>query len=223
LELAVAQSVVNHARARCECVPLRLGAAIAGIVACASVCTVTAAERHTFAVKDSIAITRLVDPDASLVAFVPPKFKLSPDGTKLIVVTRHGDLARGVNDYSLILFDVNEVLAFVNSKRSQSLPRQDVLFTMSSFTGTAWYQPAIDQITWLPDSQTIALIARNGEPGGHACLYDLSTRKLTELTDSRSDVASFEISRDRGTIIYTAYVSPYIPHIADMITREFRP
>lgn len=186
---------------------LRQRALLVGAVAFAFAGLVTADDKRAFTVADSIALTRLVDPDPALAAFTRPEFKVSPDGTKLVVVTRRGDLHKGVNHYSMILFSVSDVAAFVNS-RHKLLPKQDVLVTMSSFTGNSWYEPAISNVEWQSDSRTITFVARDGEAAGRACMVSLATREVVALTSSHVNVASFATTPDRSTIVFAAYVVP---------------
>jgi hypothetical protein len=180
---------------------------VTGALALAFTGSVAARDKRPFTIADSIAFTKLFDPNPALAAFVPPKFKVSPDGTKLVVVTRRGDLDKGVNHYSMILFSVPDVTAFVNS-RDKLLPKQDILVTMSSFTDKAWYEPAIDNVEWQSDSKTLTFVARDGEAAGRACTVSLATRKVVALTSPQVNVASFASTPDQSTVIYAAYVVP---------------
>src|SRR6266853_4351840 len=94
-------------------------------------------------VPDFIKMTRLADPlynhgapSKGLVA------KFSPDGKRFVVVLRKGNLETNANEYSLILFETDEVFYSPN-------PR--VLFSMSSSSN----RPAIQNVVWLDDNDTI--------------------------------------------------------------------
>src|SRR3984885_9500734 len=103
-------------------------------------------------VPDFIQMTRLGDtrysdgfPSKGLVA------KFSPDGKRFVVVLRRGNLRKNTNDYSLILFNTDEVFLSPN-------PR--ALLSMSSSSN----RPAIQNVVWMDDSDTILFLGeRPGE------------------------------------------------------------
>lgn len=172
-------------------------------------------ELPPFTVADGIAMTRLVNPDLSA-GRIPdysmtrlPVFRFAPDGRKVAIVVHRGDLESGRDEYKLVLLDTSEVLAFVNSKMASVFPK---LRAVASFSIDAEYdasdRDAIDQIRWLPDSQSIAFIGRASDGRGQMYEYVLDTGELRQLVNHPDDVASFSISAQRNRVVFSAYTPP---------------
>ena len=130
-------------------------------------------------VADSIQMTRLGDPQ--YIDGAPSKglvAKFSPDGKRFVVVLRKGNLETNTNEYSLILFETDEVFRSPN-------PR--VLLSMSSSSN----RPAIQNVAWLDDNDTILFLGEN--PGETTQLYSLkcSSKELKKLTNHATNLSSF--------------------------------
>jgi dipeptidyl aminopeptidase/acylaminoacyl peptidase len=164
-----------------------------------------AASTRPFTVSDSISLTRLSDPDMlwANLGLRSPDFKFSPDRSRVVIVTRRGNVETGRNEFRLEAFSTPEVAKFVNNAR-QSPPARIPLLQFES--SSVW--PAIDQLTWLPDGRKVAFIGRGVDQIGQIYLFDLQTRKITRITNSPYDVARFAISADAGTLIYSSLVPP---------------
>lgn len=143
-------------------------------------------------VADSIQMTRLGDvkyaggwPSAGMVA------KFSPDGKHFIVLLKKGDLEANTNEYSLVLFQTAEVF--------QS-PEPQVLVSLASSSN----RPAINNVFWLDDSDTVLFLGER--PGEQTQLYSLkcSSKELTRLTNSATNLTSFVTTADGRVIVYTA-------------------
>jgi len=124
----------------------------------------------------------------------------SPDGACFIFVVTQGNLDRNTNDYTLLLFRVNT-----------GFPRPpEKLITLSSSSS----KPAIQKATWI-DSKTIAFLGEN--PGELQQLYtfDISTKKVKQLTRHPTNVISYGVPIDvRDRIFYLAEPAPK-PLISD--------
>ena len=105
----------------------------------------------------------------------------SPDGKKFIVVLRKGNLKKNTNEYSMLLFRVDEVF--------QS-PKPQVLLKMASSSN----REAIKDVLWLDDNDTIAFLGEN--PGEKRQLYTFSVRTgiLRKRSHAESNIASFSMT-----------------------------
>jgi dipeptidyl aminopeptidase/acylaminoacyl peptidase len=131
-------------------------------------------------VTDSIGMTQVGTPAT-----------FSPDGKKLVVVTRRGNLEKNTNDFSLLLFYSADVF------RS---PRAEVLLTLSSGSNN----PAISNVRWLADSITICFLGE--KPGQKQQIYslDIKNRKLKQLTEHPTDILAFDVTANLRSIAYLA-------------------
>jgi hypothetical protein len=158
-------------------------------------------------VADIIQMTRLGDPlynnggpSKGLVA------KFSPDGKRFVVVLRKGDLGTNTNEYSLILFETDEVFRSPN-------PR--VLLSMSSSSN----RPAIQNVEWLQDNDTILFLGEH--PGETTQLYSIksSLKELTKLTNHATNLTSFAEAAKSGEIVFAAE-NPEVPWVNDGTMRR---
>src|ERR1035441_75091 len=79
--------------------------------------------RKPFTVRDSIALTKLLDfttPDGEQAAAL-----FSPDHSHVVSLTRRGDLERNVNVETLQMFDVHEILTDLLSSKVEPEPRSE--------------------------------------------------------------------------------------------------
>ena len=143
-------------------------------------------------IADSIRMTRLVDRDdymsdssKGLVA------KFSPDGKRFVVVLRKGNLETNTNEYSLMLFETDEVF--------QS-PQPRVLLSMSSSSN----RPAIQNVVWRNDNDTILFLGEH--PGETTQLYSLqcSSKVLTKLTNHATNLEWFVAGAKGDEIVFAA-------------------
>jgi hypothetical protein len=141
-------------------------------------------------VPDFIEMTRLGDPQYNaggsskgLVA------KFSPDGKRFVVVLRKGNIETNTNEYSLILFETDDVFRSPN-------PR--VLVSMSSSSN----RPAVQNVVWMDDNDTILFLGEH--PGETTQLYSLkcSSKELKKLTNHATNLSSFVAAG--GEIVFAA-------------------
>jgi hypothetical protein len=158
-------------------------------------------------VADSIQMTRLGDPlyndggpSKGLVA------KFSPDGKRFVVVLRKGNVESNTNEYSLILFETDEV------SRSPSPP---VLLSMISSSN----RPAIQNVVWMGDNDTILFLGER--PGETTQLYSLkcSSNELKKLTNHATNLSSFVATPKGGEIVFAAE-NPEAPWVNDGTMRK---
>jgi Tol biopolymer transport system component len=120
-----------------------------------------------------------------------PFAQFSPDGKKFVVILRNGNLEKNTNEYSLLLWRTDEL---------PSAPAPERLLTMSSSSN----RRGIQQLTWLPDNETIVFLGER--PGELHQLYSftISTHRLTKLTNHRTSLLSYSITGDGKKIAFTA-------------------
>jgi dipeptidyl aminopeptidase/acylaminoacyl peptidase len=115
----------------------------------------------------------------------------SPDNMHFVVLLRKGNLAGNTNDYSLYLFTTASVFHV-------SHPRLLLSFRSSSNS------PAIRDLKWLSDNQTLAFVAEHGRGAAEVYTLNIVTKRLIQKTHHRTSVDHFDISRDGTELIFTA-------------------
>lgn len=168
--------------------------------------------KKTFTVEDSIKMVKIIDPNASYSSFFHPKVKMSPDGKYFIIVTRSGNLATGKNDYNLLLFQSNQVLAFLNqddkttSKSQAKLPEGKILAQIS----TSLNESAFQEIIWLEDNKTLAFIgwfnSEKGQTPGQVYRFDIRSRTMTKLTNHPRPIMSYAFNIASQKIVFISTV-----------------
>ena len=158
-------------------------------------------------VADSIQMTRLGDP--SYTDGAPSKgivAKFSPDGKYFVVILKKGNLEANTNEYSLVLFQTAEVF--------QS-PKPRVLVSLASSSN----RPAINNVLWLDDNDTILFLGER--PGEQTQLYSLkcSSKELTKLTSSATNLTSFVTTASGEVIVYTAK-NPVSTFLTESVSRQ---
>jgi dipeptidyl aminopeptidase/acylaminoacyl peptidase len=139
-----------------------------------------ASVKRPVTVPDFIQMTRLRD-----------LAKFSPDGKRFVVFLKKGNLETNTNEYSLLLFETDEVF------RS---PTPRVLLSMSSSSN----RPAIQNVLWLDDNDTILFLGEH--PGETTQLYSLKCRskELKKLTNHATNLSSFVAGGKGGEIVFAA-------------------
>jgi hypothetical protein len=163
--------------------------------------------KRSATVADSIQMTRLGDP--SYTDGGPSKgivAKFSPDGQHFVVVLKKGNLEANTNEYSLVLFQTAELF--------QS-PKPRVLASLASSSN----RPAIDNVLWLDDNDTILFLGER--PGEQTQLYLLkcSSKELTKLTSSATNLTSFVTTASGDVIVYAAE-NPVSTFLTDSVSRK---
>jgi hypothetical protein len=167
----------------------------------------SAAVKLPVTVADFIQMTRLGDPQYNAGAASKGLVaKFSPDGKRFVVVLRRGNLETNTNEYSLILFETDEVFHSPN-------PR--VLLSMSSSSN----RPAIQNVVWIDDNDTILFL---GEHAGETTqLYSLKcgSKELKKLSNHATNLTSF-VAPPNGAEIVFAAESPELPFVNEHSARQ---
>lgn len=164
------------------------------LVACAPSVAIAESRLRPFTEADAIGMTTIGDPDywhhnqsAGRVAH------FSPDGRRLVVVLRRGDLSEGSTEYSLLLYRTEDLLR-------QPPPAPDVVLRMSSLSN----REVFASIRWLPDNDTLVFLGENPGEERQVFGFGLADRTLRQLTRSATSVTSYSASADGKRILYTA-------------------
>lgn len=118
----------------------------------------------------------------------------SPDGSRFIARTRRGDIARDINIDMLLLWkraDVEQAL-----RRGQSLPKPVQLYTHVFHDDRG----GLDSLEW-EGPATLSFLARKEDAVIQAFRIDTDSERVTQLTQSMTDVVSFA-SSEQQTIYY---------------------
>jgi dipeptidyl aminopeptidase/acylaminoacyl peptidase len=153
-------------------------------------------EKRAVTVRDAISMTRLGLPENVLSGPVPDAgAKFSPDGKRVLIVLKKGNLDQNTNDYSVVLYDTAKLL--------QS-PEPKVLVTLSSSSN----REGVKDIKWLADSETFAFIGEKS--GEQPQIYEFNIAKdlLERVTNHTASVVAFDVSDDGKTILLEADPPP---------------
>ena len=143
-------------------------------------------------IADAIEMTKLGDrlyyrgaPSRGLVTH------FSPNGNHFVVVLRKGDLERNANDYSMLLW---------NAQQLSSSQRPTVLVSLSSTSN----REGIKEPRWLDDNETVAFIGET--PGSLPQLYTVNSRTLSlnRVTHHPTGIIDYSITTDGRNVVFTA-------------------
>jgi hypothetical protein len=161
------------------------------------------ADARQWRVRDSIEMVRIADADllGRSNAFEAP-LKVSPDGKYVAFVLWSGNLASGMNEYSLAIGSIEDIRAFINSKRI-ALPRLEFV---ARFETNSTSRDGIEALRWVKGGSAIAFIGRKARGAGQVFLFDLKARSLRQLTYHPDDVVAFDVSESGTRLVYSANV-----------------
>lgn len=166
-----------------------------------------------FTVRDSIEMTVLSDPDVLWTDLRAAEVKRSPDGRLFFIVTRKGDLQSGTNEYSLLLFSVDDVRKRLLMRQLPGTATAQLpVGTLAARFRSSSNRPGIARAQWLADSKSIAFIGEN--PGATPQVFTLNTetQDLRKLTCHNTPVLDFSLGDDGETLIYLAASPPDWSH-----------
>jgi dipeptidyl aminopeptidase/acylaminoacyl peptidase len=118
----------------------------------------------------------------------------SPDGSRFIVRTRRGDIARDVNIDAVLLWKRAELDRVLQS--GQSLPKPVQLHAHAFHDDGG----GLDRLKW-ENLRTLSFLALGEEGVVQAFILDTDSKRLTQLTQSMTDVVSF-VTSEHQTIYY---------------------
>jgi dipeptidyl aminopeptidase/acylaminoacyl peptidase len=159
------------------------------------------AATRPFTVKDSIEMTRITEPDVGLAAYLPVDFNWSPDGKRVVMVTRRGELATNLNHYELRVYSREELRAAL---RTPVPPTGRVVLSIA----TSSFRHGIEQVTWDAESRFLFCIARKGDDIGQVYEIDVASGSAQKVTASETEVRRYAVTGDRQRILYLAPLVP---------------
>ncbi len=139
---------------------------------------------------------RLVDPDPDWNG----AFKTAPDGSAFFIVTTRGNLQTGTNDYSLKIYFLDDVHAFVNKTGPRPEPRELARFSSSS------NRPAISSPQWSAHTNSIYFLAETPDTLPQLFAADTKTGDTRQLTTFKGGVWSYDVVNNMA--ILTTRSSP---------------
>ena len=161
-------------------------------LAVSAVCTA----REPFTVRDSIEMTRLAEPNLQAYGYLALEFNVSPGGEYLTAITKKGNIDNETVDYSLWLFPLHEVEAFVIGDGRSAWPGR-VIARFSSSTN----RPAIQKVRWLADGPTLMFVAEN--PSGQPQVFsvDPGSGEMRQWTYDPEGVIDFAAGAGEGGLL----------------------
>jgi hypothetical protein len=156
-----------------------------------------AGEKQPFTVKDSIEISRIIDPSRTTTLKTGEQSSgtpiYSPDGKNFLVVTQRGVVSNNTIESTIWLFDLKRVVDYARTRSPRKLaPRK--LITMSSPSNTA----IISDVRWSDDSKTIRFLGKDGSPCQRLFIADINSGSVSPVTPEGLYVTSYDI---RGSTI----------------------
>jgi len=149
-------------------------------------------EKRAVSVADTIRMFKLADSD--YFAGGEPRHgvaQFSPDKRKFVIVLRRGNLERNTNEYSLLLWDCDELGHSVS-------PR--LMLQMSSSSN----RTAIEEIQWLADSETVVFLGERPGTSHQLYKFNVRTRHLERVTNFLSNLVSYSITPDGSKVAFLA-------------------
>jgi dipeptidyl aminopeptidase/acylaminoacyl peptidase len=152
----------------------------------------TKPEKRPVTVADAIQMGKFGDPDELWGSPLSTQLAhFSPDGKKVVVLIRKGNLTSNTREYSLLFWRTDQILRSVPPK---------VLLTMSSSSN----RQGINNVTWLGDSERIAFSGEHPGETQQVYVLDIRTRSLKKVTSHPSNVISYTITSDGEAAVYLA-------------------
>lgn len=140
-----------------------------------------------FTVKDSIQMTRFMEPSEEVDDVRPAHPQFSPSGRKFYVVTETGVLASNIRDYSLLVYDADW-----ENKRP----------TLAASFKTSSNRPGISQVKWLTD-ENVAFLGEQPGQAPQVYVVNCITLQLHQLTTEAVGVIGYDATPDLGTVVYS--------------------
>jgi dipeptidyl aminopeptidase/acylaminoacyl peptidase len=116
----------------------------------------------------------------------------SPDASRFAVVTAKGNLNSNTTDYSLLVWQTNDVFRSVTPQ---------VLFTLSSSSSNGG--AAIQDLTWVNNSRIEFLGQQSGEVR-QLYTYDLDTSEMKRVTAHHTSVSAYATDVKGDVVVFTA-------------------
>jgi len=172
-----------------------------------SYASAASSEARGFTVQDSIEMIRFSYPSEQSGDGKP---LFSPDRKHFLIVTSRGLIDTNQTESTIWIYDVEEVLQFVDSKLSNKLaPHPRLIARLSAIPhiiATNSYASIITNVRWSLDSQYVYFLAEDSDTERSIYRTDIHIGTPIRLTGGGYDVQRFDFNN--RTLIYTAFRSP---------------
>ena len=118
---------------------------------------------------------------------------ISPDGRKVIVILRKGNLLTNTNEYSLLLWQTAELF-------NRTLP--EIVLRMSSSSSRG----AMNDLKWLEDSETVSFLGEHTGELQQLYTFNIRSRELRKVTSHSSNVLGYSMSANGTHVAFLAGV-----------------
>jgi dipeptidyl aminopeptidase/acylaminoacyl peptidase len=129
--------------------------------------------------------------------------QVSPDGTRVFIVTRKANTVTDKNRYQLLLLDVGPQQLASGLTAPDHVKAPTVLASFDAFYDNDSAYPALQDARWA-DAQTIVFRGRVHGPHFQVYKVNTRTRRLVQLSFSPMGVVSYAVSGDLRRVLYTA-------------------
>lgn len=169
--------------------------------------------KRPFTVADSIGMKHLVNLEKPMfLGDAPSDFNISPDGDHFFIVTRQGNVNSGLNIYELVLYEVGDILRFVNEEDETQSPEGLVLAKLATASEVGQTRAhAIREARWLADGKTILFIGDTGDRPGQVFSLNIETGTRKQLTRHPRPVLFFDIDAKSRSLLYLSTLNNLDP------------
>jgi dipeptidyl aminopeptidase/acylaminoacyl peptidase len=143
-------------------------------------------------------MTKLGNPEYWFGASVPGEVaQFSPDHHKFIVVLRKGNLQTNTNEFPVFFWQTDQLF-----RSPAAAPK--FLFAMASSSN----RPAIRDVRWLADNETIEFIGENPEETAQLYTFNITNRLLSKVSAADSNIVGFSSTPDGKQHAYIVEEEP---------------
>ena len=167
-----------------------------------------------FTPADDVSLRRLADPDLRLAAYLPARFKVSPDGRHVLLVDQRASPLTGEITSRLLVHDMAAIAAFARGERSR--PAARILAEHvhgdseagAQFEADVWRRirtSAILQARWLDDDTITYLGDRPGQPR-QLFEADIETGQVRQITHHARSLHDYALADGAERFVFAASV-----------------
>ncbi len=122
----------------------------------------------------------------------------SPDGSQVAVLVRRGNVEKGTNDGTLLVYRVAELM------------RGEAPVVVAEFSSATNHQP-IAFVRWLADGKTLIFAGTRGDAPTQIYRADVATRTVEPLTKEAGQIADFDIDPAANRLLISVTPPPDPP------------
>lgn len=169
--------------------------------------------KKLFNVEEAFKYTYIVNPTREGVA--AGEYERSPDGSKILVVTRNGDWEKLTVNYTVWIYPRNLIENALHGGLSEgevATGRPLIHWVTSSKMrqfGVFLRKPAIHSFRWSLDGTKIFFIGKEDEKPDQVYEVEIKSGIIRQITDSEWPIVSYDLNSEQERIIYIQKASPY--------------